>query len=302
MNEFQLIQHHFKQAALSFPHPLVVDSIGDDCAEMTLSPGHHLHISIDTLVEDVHFPKHANPYDIATRALCVSLSDLAAAGATPIAFTLAITLPKADNEWLAKFSEGLAYVAQKYNCPLIGGDTTKGDALIITLQVHGECPQGESLKRRGAKVGHKVYVSGPLGDAAGALQQVLENPLYKDGLAKHYYLPLPEIEFAKTIVKTASSCLDISDGLIQDLNHICTASQVGMNIYSNNIPMSDLLIQTVGQDSALQFALSGGDDYRLAYTSANCDKGICIGEVVIGDQVLVDGKVMSAKGFQHFCS
>ena len=300
MNEFQLIQHYFKQASLSFPNKNVIQSIGDDCAELDLLPSHSLHISIDTLVENVHFPKDAHPYDIATRALCVSLSDLAAAGASPVAFTLAITLPSMDEAWLAAFSEGLAFIAQKYDCPLIGGDTTKGSSLVITIQVHGQCPKGASLKRSGAKPGHKVYVSNVLGEGAGALKQVLENPKDKTGLAQHYYCPLPQIEYGIALRQIASSCLDISDGLVQDLNHICKASVVGMNLNSNNIPLSRLLVETLGKQGALTAALSGGDDYQLAYTAINCDKGICIGDVVTGSEVLVDGLVPELKGYQHF--
>lgn len=300
MNEFQLIQHYFKQASLSFPKQNIIQSIGDDCAELSIKPNHTLHISIDTLVEDVHFPKDANPYDIATRALCVSLSDLAAAGATPMAFTLAITLPAIKEEWLSSFSEGLAHIAQMYQCPLIGGDTTKGDALVITIQVHGQCPIKQSLKRSTAKVGDKVYVSDVIGDGAGALQQVLKTPTDKTGLADRYYLPLPKIEFGIALRDYATSCLDISDGLVQDLNHICQASQVGIKLESIKIPLSKLLLETAGKQAALQFALSGGDDYQLAYTAADCDQGICIGEVVEGNQVLVDGVVPALKGYQHF--
>jgi thiamine-monophosphate kinase len=300
MNEFQLIQHYFNQASLSFPHDQVVHGIGDDCAEIRLKENHTLHLSIDTLVEDVHFPKNANPYDIATRALCVSLSDLAAAGASPIGFTLAITLPSLNNAWLGQFSAGLAFIAQKYQCPLIGGDTTKGENLIITIQVHGQCEQGKGLKRSGALVGHKVYISDVLGDGAGALEQVLKNPKDKNGLALHYYLPLPKVEYGQSLLSVASSCLDVSDGLIQDLNHICQASKVGMELKSESIPLSDPLIKTYGKARALSFALSGGDDYQLAYTAEHCDQGYCIGEVVKGNQVTVDGAVLDQKGFQHF--
>lgn len=300
MNEFQLIQHYFKQASLSFPSKHVIQSIGDDCAELSIQPNHTLHISIDTLVEDVHFPKDADPYDIATRALCVSLSDLAAAGASPIAFTLAITLPAIKQTWLSRFSEGLAYVAQMYQCPLIGGDTTKGDALVITIQVHGQCPAHQSLKRSTAQIGDKVYVSDVIGDGAGALQQVLKSPTDTSGLADRYYRPLPKIELGIALRDYASSCLDISDGLIQDLNHICQASQVGIQLASGQIPLSQLLVKTFGQQAALQFALSGGDDYQLAYTAAACHKGVCIGEVVEGHQVLVDGAVPALQGYQHF--
>lgn len=301
MNEFQLIQHYFNQAPLSFPHEYVIEGIGDDCAEISLQKNHTLFVSIDTLIEDVHFPKNANPYDIATRALCVSLSDLAAAGALPIGFTLAITLPTLDKEWLSQFSSGLAFIARKYNCPLIGGDTTKGDKLVITIQVHGQCPKGKGLKRYGALVGHKVYVSGVLGDGAGALEQVLKNPKDTSKLAQHFYLPYPQIEYGKHLLTVASSCLDVSDGLIQDLNHICKASSVGIELNSGAIPLSNLLIDKYGEEAAAKFALSGGDDYQLAYTASYCDRGICIGEVVEGDEVLVDGKVFDHKGFQHFC-
>jgi thiamine-monophosphate kinase len=300
MNEFPLIQHYFIQPSLSFPHDQVVHGIGDDCAEIRLKVNHTLHLSIDTLVEDIHFPKNANPYDIATRALCVSLSDLAAAGSAPIAFTLAITLPSLDKEWLGQFSAGLAFIAQKFQCPLIGGDTTKGDSLIITIQVHGQCGQGKGLKRSGALVGHKVYISDVLGDGAGALEQVLKNPQDKSGLAQHYYMPLPRIEYGQYLLSVASSCLDVSDGLIQDLNHVCKASKVGMELKSESIPLSDPLITTYGKARALSFALSGGDDYQLAYTAEHCDQGFCIGEVVEGNHVTVDGAVLDQKGFQHF--
>jgi thiamine-monophosphate kinase len=300
MNEFQLIQHYFNQAALSFPHKYVLEGIGDDCAEINLKKNHTLLFSIDTLIEDVHFPKNANAYDIGTRALCVSLSDLAAAGASPIAFTLAITLPTLDKEWLSYFSSGLAFIAQKYNCPLVGGDTTRGDKLIITIQVHGQCPQGKGLKRYGALVGHKVYVSDVLGDGAGALEQVLKNPKDTSDLAQHFYLPYPQIEYGEQLLTVASSCLDVSDGLIQDLNHICKASSVGIELRSHTIPLSNILISKYGIENSLKFALSGGDDYQLAYTAPYCDRGICIGEVVEGHEVLVDGKVFDNKGFQHF--
>lgn len=300
MNEFQLIQHYFNQASLSFPHKNVIQSIGDDCAELSLLEGHTLHLSIDTLVQDVHFPQQADPYDIATRSLCVSLSDIAAAGAIPIGFTLAITMPVIEEPWLEKFSAGLAYIAQKFQCPLIGGDTTKGDCLTITIQVHGQCPKGQSLKRNGAQIGDKVYVSDVLGNGAGALNHVLAKPKDTSGLAQYYYCPLPQVNYGIELRKVATSCLDVSDGLIQDLNHICTASKVGMAITAKDIPLTELLIQTVGYDAALQFALSGGDDYQLAYTAKHCELGICIGEVIEGDQVLVDGVVPTVKGYQHF--
>lgn len=300
MNEFQLIQTYFNRADLAFPHPHIIESIGDDCAELSIPSGQNLVTSIDTLVEAVHFPKGANPYDIATRSLCVSLSDLAAMGAMPIGFTLAITLPSLEESWIKEFSSGLAEIAKQFQCPLFGGDTTKGPLLVISIQVHGSVSKGYSLKRSGAQVGDKVYVTGNLGDGAGALPLVLENPQLNKGLAQQFYKPLPQIQYAQSVAEYASSGLDISDGLIQDLGHICKASNVGMKLHSKLIPLSDLLIETYGRSQALQYALSGGDDYQLAYTSTECDKGICIGEVVEGDRVIVNGSEPSLKGYQHF--
>lgn len=300
MNEFQLIQTYFNRADLAFPHPHIIESIGDDCAELSIPSGQNLVASIDTLVEGVHFPKGANPYDIATRSLCVSLSDLAAMGAMPIGFTLAITLPSLEESWIKEFSSGLIEIAKQFQCPLFGGDTTKGPLLVISIQVHGSVTEGRSLKRSGAQVGDKVYVTGNLGDGAGALPLVLENPQLNKGLAQQFYKPLPQIEFAQSIVGTVTSALDVSDGLVQDLGHICKASNVGMNINSKRIPLSELLIETYGQTQALQYALSGGDDYQLAYTAPYCDKGICVGEVVEGDKVLIDGSEPSMKGYHHF--
>lgn len=300
MKEFELIEFYFAQADLAWSNQHVNLGIGDDCAIMNFSSHHQLCVSIDTLVEDVHFPKHATPYDIATRALCVSLSDLAAMAATPVAFTLAITLPDANPQWLKSFTDGLIHVAKKYNCPLIGGDTTRGPNLIITLQVHGIVETGKALTRSQAKVGDKVYVSGDLGDGAGALPMVLAAPQLNTGLAKQYYYPYPKIEFAQAIQSHANSCLDISDGLIQDLNHICKRSSVGMVIDIERIPMSSELLSTYNRQTALQYALTGGDDYQIAYTAANCLLGMCIGEVVAGDCVSTPGFKLPQQGFQHF--
>lgn len=300
MNEFQLITQYFQQPTLSFSNAFIALGMGDDCAAFTIPPQYELHLSMDTLVEGVHFPKGANPFDIATRCLAVSVSDLAAMAATPIGFTLGITLPEKNPNWLKGFSEGLTHAAQYYQCPLMGGDTTKGPSLVITLQVHGVCEHGKSLKRSGAKIGDKVYVSGPLGDGAGALPIVLKEPTENTGLAKQFYSPTAQIEFAQQIKPYANSCLDISDGLIQDLNHICKASGVGMTIDPKAIPLSSELFSIYGKGKALQYALTGGDDYQLAYTAPECEFGVCIGEVVKGEQVIVHEMDVRAGGYQHF--
>ncbi len=305
MKEFELIERYFQQEKLSWHNQYVSTAIGDDCAILNIPADQQLCMSIDTLVEDVHFPKGAKPFDIATRALCVTLSDLAAMGATPIAFTLAITLPNAQQKWLKQFSDGLLEIAQRYQCPLVGGDTTKGPILVITIQVQGVVDKGTALTRSGACVGDKVYVSDVLGNGAGALPIVLKDPALKKesslgALTEHFYKPLPQIEFGQSLIGTASACLDVSDGLLQDLNHICKKSGVGMKLDSQKIPISAELLGVYEKKQALQYALTGGDDYQLAYTAKHCDRGICIGEVVCGSDVSVDGWQSSGMGFQHF--
>lgn len=300
MNEFQLIQQFFQQPHLAFSNAYLRQGIGDDCATFNIPNTHDLHVSLDTLVEGVHFPSGANPFDIATRALAVSVSDLAAMAATPIGFTLAITLPSKDEAWLKRFSDGLTQAAQYYQCPLIGGDTTKGPNLVISLQVHGVTSADIGLKRSGAQVGDKVYVSNTIGDGAGALPLVLKQPTLNTGLAQQFYAPIAQIEFAQKIKHDASSCLDISDGLVQDLNHLCRASHVAMEIDPALIPLSDLLVNTYGKEQALHYALTGGDDYQLAYTAKHCDHGIYIGDVVVGKGVKVIGMDIGVGGFQHF--
>jgi len=300
VNEFQLIKRFFQQPNLAFSNAYLRQGIGDDCATFNIPSEYDLHLSLDTLVEGVHFPFHANPFDIATRSIAVSISDLAAMAAVPIGFTLGITLPSKDEAWLKHFSDGLAQAAEFYQCPLIGGDTTKGPSLVISLQVHGITKAGEGLKRSGAHVGDKVYVSSNLGDGAGALPLVLKEPRLNTGLAEEFYKPIAQIEFSQKIKDHATSCLDVSDGLIQDLNHICTASNVGMNINPDLIPLSQLLVETYGSEQALKYALTGGDDYQLAYTAKHCDHGICIGEVIAGGRVNVLGVDIIEGGFQHF--
>jgi len=305
VKEFELIERYFQQEKLSWCNEHVALGIGDDCAVLNVPSHQQVCISMDTLIEDVHFPKHANPFDIATRALCVTLSDLAAMGAAPLGFTLAITLPKAESNWLKDFSQGLIAIAQQYQCPLVGGDTTRGPLLVISIQVHGLVAKNSALTRSGARVGDKVYVSGNLGDGAGALPIVLQDPGLKlqnskSEMSQHFYRPLPQIKFGQSLMGIASSCLDVSDGLVQDLNHICKKSAVGIELNADSIPLSNALLQRYGKTQALQYALTGGDDYQLAYTAKHCEQGIYIGDVVAGREVSVTGCEMSGAGFQHF--
>jgi len=314
MNEFDLIKTFFNSSQLNFSSEFVDVSIGDDCAVLDVPADQELCISADTLIENVHFPAGANAYDVGTRSLCVTLSDLAAMGAKPIGFTLAISLPKQikeDSEWLKSFSDGLAFIAQKYDCPLIGGDTTKSSILTITIQVHGITPKGKSLKRSGAQVGDLVCVSSSceraLGDGAGALPLVLDEPTLNTGLAKSFWQPLPQIELGMLLIGKATSCLDVSDGLVQDLNHICSASQVSMELDMKKIPLSEELLNLYSKEEALNYALAGGDDYHLAFTvkdvSSMPTNVITIGRVVEKSEegvILPNYQGPNLTGFSHF--
>ena len=245
--------------------------IGDDAALLNVRPGQQLVMASDTLVTGVHFPESATPRQIATRALCVNLSDMAAMGAEPRWFTLALTLPrdKANAEWLAEFSAGLGHVASQHDLALVGGDTTSGP-LTITLTLVGEVPSGEALTRGGASVGDSVFVTGSLGDGAAGLEVVSsKNSLHEDSdrLLHRFYSPEPQIQAGLKLRSIASACIDISDGLLADLGHICKASDVSAVIQAEQLPIAADVQQLSPQD-ALQWALCGGDDYQLCFTVA----------------------------------
>ena len=272
MTEFDLIARYFtrpvKKAALG---------VGDDCAIINSSPGMQLAISSDMLVEGQHFFSDVSPYSLGHKALAVNLSDLAACGATPVGFTLALALPRVDEAWLQEFSSGLWALADAHGCELLGGDTTQGP-LNICITVFGEVPRGRALLRSGAQVDDDIYVSGMLGDARlalDALQGKIELP--REILAQarqRLELPTPRVALGTALRGVATSSIDISDGLVGDLGHILKASGVGAQIDTNiamNLIASCARIDWIkGQFNAekqLQMVLSGGDDYELAFTS-----------------------------------
>ncbi|MBA1275575.1 thiamine-phosphate kinase [Stutzerimonas azotifigens] len=269
MGEFELIRQYFAAAACARPGGEVLLGIGDDCALLALSAGEVLAVSTDTLVEAVHFPAACDPELLAQRALGVSTSDLAAMGATPIGFTLALTLPDAQPSWLEAFSRGLDAMAARCGMRLLGGDTTRGP-LSLTLTVFGRLPCGAALTRSGARPGDLLCVGGPLGDAAGALALVLgqrqASPPVADALLARYWVPRPQLELGQALRGHASAALDISDGLLGDCGHIASASGVALRIESERIPLSAPLLQFLGHEQALAAALAGGDDYLLAFT------------------------------------
>ncbi len=269
MGEFELIERYFAAAAYAQPGAGLALGIGDDCALLALPLGEQLAVSTDTLVAGSHFPDPCDPYLLGQRALAVTVSDLAAMGATPIAFTLALTLPKADAAWLAGFSQGLAQMAQQCSIRLAGGDTTRGP-LCLTLTALGRVPVGQALPRSGAKPGDLLCVGGVLGRAAGALPLVLGEQQACAELAApllaQYWSPSPQLALGQALRGRATAALDISDGLLGDCGHLAKASGVALFIEQVRIPLSPELQTLVGQTQALACALAGGDDYVLAFT------------------------------------
>lgn len=318
MGEFELINRFFRSAALQPARRDVNLSIGDDCALISVPQGKQLALSVDTSIAGVHFLEDAPAFDIGWRALAVSLSDLAAMGAKPAWFTLALSLPQVDQEWLKGFSEGMAALASRYGIALVGGDTTKG-ALSITVQVQGYLSQGGAWLRSGAKAGDLIYVSGSLGDAAGGLhllqsaKSLSEEPAYAS-LIRAYLRPEPRFDLLPILSSRVSSAIDISDGFLADLQHILNASGVGAQIDLKRVPLSEPLKALVGEADALRYALTGGDDYQLCFTvnphrrlelevSAQ-QSGLAVYPVgVVTTKQGIQGlESYQVKGFDHFAS
>jgi thiamine-monophosphate kinase len=317
MGEFELIRNYFAAAPCAQPGEGVALGIGDDCALLSLASGEQLAISTDTLVAGVHFPDVCDPFLLGQRALGVSASDLAAMGANPIAFTLALTLPDVSADWLQAFARGLNDMAQGCSMRLIGGDTTRGP-LSLTVTVFGSVPSGKALTRGGAQVGDLLCVGGPLGDGAGALPLVLNQRSTEasttQALLARYWSPQPQFELGLALRGKATAALDISDGLLADCGHIALASGVRLLVERDKLPMSDALKAFFDPDEALNAALSGGDDYRLAFTLppswladllAAGQPVFVIGQVVEGQGVaLIDehGQDVTplTRGYQHF--
>jgi thiamine-monophosphate kinase len=285
MGEFDLIERYFKAPARAMrPNDSVALGIGDDCALLQPAVGMQLAISSDMLVEGRHFFADVDPSALGHKALAVNLSDLAACGAKPLAFTLALSLPQthANEHWLAPFSRGLLTLATEHNCALIGGDTTQGP-LNMCITVFGEVPKQQALLRSGAQVGDDIYVSGTLGDARLALEMLRGNLTLPDdafAAAKaRLETPTPRVALGMALRGIASSAIDVSDGLLGDLGHILKQSQVGAVIeasitqYLNAINF--IAIESINTTAKaifnhkllLAYILSGGDDYELAFTA-----------------------------------
>lgn len=269
MGEFELIRHYFAAAACAQAADGVVLGIGDDCALLQVPAGEQLAVSTDTLVAGVHFPAGAPGELLGQRALAVSVSDLAAMGATPLGFTLALTLPEVCSDWLADFTAGLESMARQCGVGLVGGDTTRGP-LSLTLTVFGRVPAGQALTRAGARPGDLLCVGSDLGNGAGALPFVLGERAEQPGSAEllaHYWSPAPQLQLGQALRGLATAALDISDGLLADCGHIARASGVALFVEQQRLPLSAALLAcTDNDDAARQLALGGGDDYVLAFT------------------------------------
>ena len=279
MGEFDLIEHYFKAPARATQgmHAGVALGIGDDCALLQPATGMQLAISSDMLVEGRHFLSTVDPCKLGHKALAVNLSDLAACGAKPLAFTLALAIPRAEEAWLAPFSQGLLALAAAHNCALIGGDTTKGP-LNICITVFGEVPKAAALLRSGAQAGDDIYVSGTVGDARLALEVFrgnIELPGVDFTTARaRMETPTPRVQLGMALRGIASSAIDVSDGLLGDLSHILHQSGVGAvidtSITINLIAIKSINTPATGQfnlKKQLEYVLAGGDDYELAFTA-----------------------------------
>ncbi|TEW54996.1 thiamine-phosphate kinase [Psychromonas sp. RZ22] len=268
--EFDIIQRYFQRPKNDDNG--VVIGIGDDCAILDIPQDYQLAVTTDSLVSGVHFFEDVDPYRLGYKSLAVNLSDLAAMGATAKWVSLAITLPSINEVWLAEFCRGFFALADQYNVQLVGGDTTKGP-LSITVSAKGLVKKTKVLTRNNAKVGDIICVSGSLGDGAVGLSAKLEsltltNPQpFIDALE----LTEPRLALAKSLVDHASSCIDISDGLSQDLSHILKQSQCYAEIALDKLPLSDAMLDeiksgNITKQQAWQFAINGGDDYELLFT------------------------------------
>jgi thiamine-monophosphate kinase len=319
LSEFELISRFFSRVGAQRGD--VVLGVGDDAAVLECPPHSQLVAAIDSLVEDVHFPKDSPARSIGHRALAVNLSDLAAMGAQPAWALLALALPAADEAWLGDFSDGLDALARQHGVALVGGDTTAGK-LCVTVQILGFVPRGAALLRSGGRPGDVVFVSGTPGDSAAGLMLEQARLRVADAAHAHWLLerfryPTPRVSLGLALRGLASACIDVSDGLLGDCGRLAQASGCGVTLDYAAIPVSDALRAVVGEERARELALTGGEDYELCFTvpaaklnefNAQCPAGefgwTRIGTLTVqsGARVQRGASVMqvSHRGFDHF--
>jgi thiamine-monophosphate kinase len=304
VDEFGIIRRYFARDAST---PGVIAGIGDDGAVLEPTPGLQQVQVIDTLVEGVHFPSNMAAADIGYRAVAVNLSDIAAMGAVPRWMTLALTLWDKDEGWVEDFAAGLFEAAAEHDVGLVGGDTTQGDAVVTSVHITGEVEPGRALLRSGARVGDTVYVSGTLGDAAAGLA-LFEERQYDDFLTQRFLRPTARVALGRRLSGFAGGAIDVSDGLVGDLRKMLDASDVGAAIDADQLPVSRELRERFG-DEAIDFALTGGDDYELCFTAdadavADIEGITAIGRIVAGADLECrrGGEIVEVddSGYRHF--
>lgn len=294
LNEFDIIQRYFSDLTDSRSDTL--QGIGDDCALLQPRQDQLLAVSTDTLVAGRHFFPNASPQCIGFKSLAVNLSDLAAMGAEPAWVSLALTLPEVDENWLQQFSLGFSELAKQYKLQLIGGDLTQGP-LSITVTIHGYVDPKKVLKRQGARVGDLVCVSGKLGNAALALQYLNDSRPVDQVLLDALQKPQPRIALGLELRGVATSCIDLSDGLISDLGHICGASGCMAVIDLLKLPCDDEVSRQIDETNSWLIPLTGGDDYELCFT-LNPDNLAILSEfsTKTGVAVTVIGEIKAGSG------
>lgn len=319
-SEFDLIKKHFTHAT-----PRTLLGVGDDAALIKPSRGQVLAVAADMLVGGRHFFMDADPESVGHKALAVNLSDMAAMGATPRWATLGIALPKADERWVAAMSKGFMKLARRHGVDLIGGDTTKGP-LNLCVQIIGEVPARQALRRDVAKPGDDIWVSGTLGDAALAVaaknKLIKLKPAELKQAMRRLDWPVPRIALGIALRGIARSAIDVSDGLVADLGHVCERSKVAAVVALQGLPVSPLMRRHRDSPAGLAALIGGGDDYELCFTAApakraaveraasrirtrvtrigrviRAPEGVCCVAVVDGDGLPV---AVRQKGFDHF--
>jgi thiamine-monophosphate kinase len=316
IGEFEVIERYFTRPDRD---PDVLLGVGDDAAVLAVDG--LTAVTVDTLVAGVHFPDGIPPSLLGYRVMAVNLSDLAAMGAEPRWCTLALTLPKPDEAWLDGFSRGLFELAERYGVSLVGGDITRGP-LSITLQLMGRVERGRVLTRGGGHVGDDVYVTGTLGDSAAGIALITERVEAAAGsaaaaLKERFYRPVPRVEAGLALRSLATAAIDVSDGLLADLGHICERSGCGAVVESESVPVSAELLSMFPPQIALAHALGGGEDFELCFTAppsrlqqietALEGTGVTpkrIGQLVAGSGVVCtrDGEPFQPQksGYRHF--
>lgn len=319
MGEFELISRFFANCGAKRSDAAL--GVGDDGAVLQVRDGYDLVVTTDTMVVGTHFFPDDDPRALGHKLVAVNVSDLAAMGAEPAWLSLALTLPAVDEAWLSAFAAGLGETADYYQCQLVGGDTTRGP-MSLTMIAKGTVPRGKALTRSGAKVGDYIYVTGTLGDAALGLKlcQGLHevSKKHQSHILQRFHYPSARVALGQALRNLASSAMDLSDGLYSDIQHILKRSNVGASIDVSRLPLSQALKDSCDTSTALQLALSGGEDYELLFTVPEARRGslevllspygipvTCIGRVtgVAGRLELKQGDQAfdyQHQGFVHF--